>query len=48
MYFAVTSMSDTEHRKQFFAPIIDEIERTLAVRAVYLTLQTGTATSIQS
>ncbi|MFI5589949.1 hypothetical protein ACIA5G_33210 [Amycolatopsis sp. NPDC051758] len=48
MYFAVTSMSDTEHRKQFFAPIIDEIERTLAVRAVYLTLQPNTATSIQS
>jgi hypothetical protein len=36
MYFAVTSMSDADHRQQFFAPIIDEIERTLAVRAVYL------------
>lgn len=47
MYFAVTSMSDTEHRKQFFAPIIDEIERTLAVRAVYLTLHPDTATSTQ-
>ncbi|WP_158850346.1 hypothetical protein [Saccharothrix deserti] len=39
MYFAVTSMSDTDHRRQFFAPIIDEIERTLAVRAVYLTVR---------
>jgi hypothetical protein len=28
MYFAVTSMSDADHRRQFFAPIIDEIERT--------------------
>jgi hypothetical protein len=36
MYFAITSMSDADHRQQFFAPIIDEIERTLAVRAVYL------------
>jgi hypothetical protein len=38
MYFAVTSMSDTDHRRQFFAPILDEIERLLAVRAVYLAL----------
>jgi hypothetical protein len=45
MYFAITSMSDADHRQQFFAPIIDEVERTLAVRAVYLTLQTNTATS---
>jgi hypothetical protein len=36
MYFAVISMTDTDHRQQFFAPIIDEVERTLAVRAVYL------------
>ncbi|HEU4422217.1 MAG TPA: hypothetical protein VFR67_06710 [Pilimelia sp.] len=39
MYFAVTSMSDTEHRQQFFAPILDEVERTLAVRAVYLAVR---------
>ncbi|CCH31776.1 hypothetical protein ABZ816_25575 [Actinosynnema sp. NPDC047251] len=39
MYFAITSMSDADHRKQFFAPIIDEVERTLAVRAVYLSLR---------
>lgn len=39
MYFAVTSMSDTEHRRQFFAPILDEVERTLAVRAVYLAVR---------
>ncbi|WP_157245028.1 hypothetical protein [Nonomuraea typhae] len=36
MYFVVTSMSDGDHRQQFFAPIIDKIERALAVRAVYL------------
>jgi hypothetical protein len=36
MYFAVISMTDTDHRQQFFAPVIDEVERTLAVRAVYL------------
>jgi hypothetical protein len=39
MYFAVTSMSDAEHRRQFFAPVIDEVERTLAVRAVYLAVR---------
>jgi hypothetical protein len=39
MYFAVTSMSDADHRRQFFAPIIDDIERTLAVRAVYLAVR---------
>jgi hypothetical protein len=39
MYFAITSMSDAEHRHQFFAPIIDEVERTLAVRAVYLAVR---------
>ncbi len=35
MLFAVTSMSDDEYRRQFFAPIINEIETTLAVRAIY-------------
>jgi len=39
MYFAVTSMSDSEHRRQFFAPILEEVERTLAVRAVYLAVR---------
>ena len=39
MYFAITSMSDADHRRQFFAPILDEIERTLAVRAVYLAVR---------
>ncbi|MEJ3746694.1 hypothetical protein WEI85_25825 [Actinomycetes bacterium KLBMP 9797] len=39
MYFAVTSMSDADHRRQFFAPIIDEVERTLAVRAAYLAVR---------
>lgn len=41
MYFAVLSMSDADHREQFFAPIIDDIERTLAVRAVYLAVRPG-------
>lgn len=36
MYFAVTSMFDTENRRRFFTPILGEVERTLAVRAVYL------------
>lgn len=39
MYFAVTSMSDADHRRQFFAPIIDEVERILAVRSVYLAVR---------
>ncbi|MEV3938238.1 hypothetical protein AB0K52_19950 [Glycomyces sp. NPDC049804] len=39
MYFAVISMTDAEHRREFFAPIIDEVERTLAVRAVYLAVR---------
>jgi hypothetical protein len=39
MYFAITSMTDSEHRRQFFAPILDEVERTLAVRAVYLAVR---------
>jgi len=39
MYFAVTSMSDADHRRQFFAPIIDEIERILAVHATYLAVR---------
>jgi hypothetical protein len=42
MYFAITSMIDSEYRRQFFAPIVDEVERTLAVRAVYLAVR-GTA-----
>ncbi|MET8759138.1 hypothetical protein [Lentzea sp. NPDC004782] len=36
MYFSVTSMSDTEHRQRFFAPVLEKVERTLEVRAVYL------------
>lgn len=39
MYFAVTSMIDGEHRHQFFAPILDEVERILAVHAVYLAIR---------
>ncbi|ANZ39439.1 hypothetical protein BBK82_28705 [Lentzea guizhouensis] len=36
MYLSVTSMSDNEHRRQFFASVVERVERTLAVRAVYL------------
>lgn len=39
MYFAVISMSDADHRRQFFAPMIERVERTLAVRAVYLAVR---------
>ncbi|MDG4823697.1 hypothetical protein O7635_17720 [Asanoa sp. WMMD1127] len=39
MYFAVTSMIDAEQRHQFFAPILDEVERVLAVHAVYVTVR---------
>jgi hypothetical protein len=39
MYFAVTSMTDVEHRRSFFAPILDEVERILAVHAVYLSVR---------
>lgn len=39
MYFSVISMSDAEHRRQFFAPLIEKVERTLEVRAVYLTVR---------
>jgi hypothetical protein len=39
MYFAVISMTDAEHRRELFAPIIDEVERTPAVRAVYLAVR---------
>ncbi|ONI80105.1 hypothetical protein ALI22I_42540 [Saccharothrix sp. ALI-22-I] len=48
MYFAITSMSDADHRRQFFAPIIDEIERTLAVRTVYLTVRSQTTTAVKT
>jgi hypothetical protein len=41
MLFAVTSMSDDEYRRQFFAPIIEEIESTLAVRTIYLAVRMG-------
>jgi hypothetical protein len=39
MYFSVISMSDAEHRRQFFAPVLEKVERTLEVRAVYLTVR---------
>ncbi|MEU3343041.1 hypothetical protein [Streptomyces sp. NPDC006668] len=47
MYFAVTSMTDADHRQRFFAPIIDEIERVLAVHAVYLAVREQAPTAPQ-
>ncbi|WP_084959203.1 hypothetical protein [Thermoactinospora rubra] len=41
MYFAFSAMVDPNYRKQFFPPVIRELERVLAVRAVYLTLARG-------
>jgi hypothetical protein len=38
MYFAITSMTQSEHRQEFFAPVTGHVERLLAVRAVYLDL----------
>jgi len=39
MYFAITTMTQTEHRQELFAPVIGDVERMLAVRAVYLDLR---------
>jgi hypothetical protein len=39
MYFAITTMTQTEHRQEFFEPVIGDVERMLAVRAVYLDLR---------
>jgi hypothetical protein len=41
MYFAVTAMTQEGYRRDFFDPIIADVERTLAVRAVYLGLRSG-------
>jgi hypothetical protein len=41
MYFAVSSMTDGEYRQRFFASILDDIRRMLAVRSIYLTLREG-------
>lgn len=42
MYFSVISMSDAEHRQRFFAPVLEKVERTLEVRAVYLAVRERT------
>jgi hypothetical protein len=39
MYFAITTMTQTEQRKEFFTPLIGDLERMVAVRAVYLDLR---------
>jgi len=36
MYFAITTMTQEGYRREFFEPVIADVERTLAVRAVYL------------
>jgi hypothetical protein len=38
MYFAITAMTQTEQRREFFDPVIGDVERMLGVRAVYLSL----------
>ncbi|MFE3451304.1 hypothetical protein ACFXJ8_20505 [Nonomuraea sp. NPDC059194] len=38
MYFVFSTMVDPHYRKQFFPPVIRELERVLAVRTVYLAL----------
>jgi len=43
MYFAITAMTQTEYRRDFFDPVIGDVERMLAVRAVYLALRTRAA-----
>ena len=39
MYFAITTMTQTEYRHEFFEPVIEDVERALAVRAVYLSVR---------
>jgi hypothetical protein len=39
MYFAITAMTQEGYRREFFDPVIEDVERTLAVRAVYLGLR---------
>jgi hypothetical protein len=37
LYFAVTAQTDESYRREFIGEILDEMRRSLAVRAVYLT-----------
>jgi hypothetical protein len=39
MYFAITTMTQEGYRHEFFEPVIEDVERALAVRAVYLGLR---------
>ncbi len=39
MYFAITTMTQAEYRREFFEPVVGDVERALAVRAVYLGLR---------
>jgi hypothetical protein len=41
MYFAITTMTQAEYRREFFEPVIGDVERALAVRAVYLALRSA-------
>ena len=42
MYFAINAMTQSEYRREFFEPVIEDVERALAVRAVYLTVRSST------
>ena len=39
LYFAVSAVTDETYREQFFTELLDELERAVGVRAVYLALQ---------
>ena len=39
MYFAITAITQESYRREFFEPVIEDVERNLAVRAVYLGLR---------
>jgi hypothetical protein len=43
MYFAVTTMTREEYRREFFERVIGDVERALTVRAVYLGLRPAQA-----
>jgi hypothetical protein len=45
MYFAITAMTEEGYRREFFDNVIEDVERTLTVRAVYLSLRADAAST---
>ena len=43
LYFTVSAVTDDTYRSQFFASVIEELERAVGMRAVYLTLRDGSS-----